>query len=186
MTAIDTVAGAGFRAPRRSRVLAAVGFIVVAALTAATFARAGSAAHVYAVGEAAAAFAMVAALFAGLIALLVLVVRLAALGVDDGGVSWGYPALSFLMPAARIRCCRVYRDSVAVEGRFTWYLCARDYGPFPDLVAALRRTRLPVVDNGGRTPFRARLQSYGTALDTLLVLDILASTALALYVRSQT
>jgi hypothetical protein len=123
---------------------------------------------------------MVAALFGATIAALVLVVRLAALSVDDLGVSWGFGALAFRMRAGAIAACRVYRDAIAVQPsrgrRFTWYLCARDYGPFDELVAAFRRAGLPVTDDGGRTPFRARLQSYGTPMDVLLLLDIVGIT----------
>jgi hypothetical protein len=137
------------------------------------------------VGEAAAAFGMVVPLFCITVALVVLGVRLAGLSIDDGGVSWGVAFLAFRLRARNIEHCRVYRDAVAVTRRgrrFTWFVCARDYGPFPEVLAAFRSTRLPLEEDGGAAPLAARLQSYGTAVDLLLVLDALVVTAMFLLV----
>jgi hypothetical protein len=121
---------------------------------------------------------MVVPLFAASVAILVLAVRSARLSVDEHGVSWGFGGLGIFVRRDRIVTCRVYADAVAVVQRrgFTWYLCARDYAPFTAVVAAVTRARLPATVENGPTPLRARLQSYGTAVDLLLVLDALGVT----------
>ena len=185
MTAVVHVEPRTFRAPRRSRRLAVATFIYVAAVGAVTFVRSGSAEHIMYAGETAAALGMVLPLFCATVAFVIFAVRLAALAVDDGGVSWGIGFLAFRMRAAVVSGCRIYRDAVAVTRRgrrFTWYVCARDYTPFAEVVAAFRRSRLPLEEDGGPAPLAARLQSYGLAVDLLLVLDALIVTAVFLIV----
>jgi hypothetical protein len=177
VTAVVHVPPRTFVAPRRSRRLAIATFIYVAAAGAVTFVRSGSPDYIGRAGEAAAAFGMVVPLFCATVAFVIFAVRLAALGVDDGGVSWGIGFFAFRMRAAAVVGCRIYRDAVAVTRRgrrFTWYVCARDYSPFPEVVAAFRRTRLPLEEDGGPAPLAARLQSYGLAVDLLLLLDAVA------------
>lgn len=182
MTAAVSVDTAGFGAPGRSRRLAAVLLVYILAVSGFAFARAGSAENIGRVGESAAAIGMVAPLFASTVALMVFVVRNARLRIDDSGVSWGFGILAFRVPLRRIRSCRLYSDAVALMVRpgFTWYVCARDYVPFPDVVAALARAGLPLEREAGPTPLRARLQSYGTAIDLLLIVDAIGVTLLFL------
>ncbi len=176
MTAVDRVPARTFGASRRSRRLSIVVCAYIVGVGIVTFARAGSMDNVIRVGESAAALAMVVATFCVTISLVVVFVRAAALTVDDAGVSWGYGLVAFRLRAAAIQTCRVYRDAVAVVrrgGRFTWYVCARDYTPFADVLAAFRRSHLPLSEDGGRAPLAARLQSYGLAIDLILVADAL-------------
>jgi hypothetical protein len=185
VTAVDRVAPKSFHAPRGSRRLAAAASLYILAVGAVTFLRAGSAENVMQNGETAAALGMVLPLFCGAVALVILAVRAAALSIDDSGVSWGVGPLAFRLRARAIETCRHHADAVAVVrrgGRFTWYVCARDYQPFPEVVAAFRRARLPATEDGGPAPLAARLQSYGVAVDLLIVVDALAVTALFLVV----
>jgi hypothetical protein len=120
-----------------------------------------------------------------MVALVILTVRMAGLTVDDSGVSWGVGLFAFRMRGPRIESCRLYRDAVAVTRRgrrFTWFVCARDYGPFPEVVDAFRRSRLPLVEDGGPAPLAARLQSYGLAIDCLLVIAAIAVTGVFILV----
>jgi len=174
MTAVVHIPPRTFGAPRASRRLAIAVFIYVTIVGAITFIRSGRPAYILHAGETAAAVGMVLPLFCATVAFVIFAVRLAGLGVDDGGVSWGIGFLAFRMRAAAVSSCRIYRDAVAVTRsgrRFTWYICARDYAPFPEVVAAFRRTRMPLEEDGGPAPLAARLQSYGLAVDLLLVLD---------------
>lgn len=179
MTAVVHIPPRTFGAPPRSRRLAIATFIYVSIVGAITFVRSGRTENIIRAGEAAAAFGMVLPLFCATVAFVIFAVRLAGLAVDDAGVSWGIGFLAFRMRAAAVSGCRIYRDAVAVTRRgrrFTWYVCARDYAPFPEVVAAFRRTHLPLEEDGGPAPFAARLQSYGLAVDLLLVLDALIVT----------
>jgi hypothetical protein len=178
MTAAVAVHGGGFRAPAGARIRAVVGFAYIGVLGGVTLARSASVANILRVGEAAAARAVVLSAVVIVFALLVLAVRQAAVGVDEDGVTWGWGGLAFRARRARIRLCRVYRDAVAVvmTRGSTWYLSARDYGPFDRLVAAVRSSRLPCEEVGGNAPLAARLQAYGVALEIILFLDALMAT----------
>jgi hypothetical protein len=115
------------------------------------------------------------------VSLLGFAVRRARIVVTRDGVRWGWSFLAFHQQASRIKTAHVYRDGVALEARrgSWWFLGARDWDRFDALVRQLRRTELPLIDHEGRAPFRARLQSYGRFLDSLLVLAIVASVAVA-------
>jgi hypothetical protein len=71
----------------------------------------------------------------------------------------------------------VYRDAVAVVQRrgSTWFVSGHDWDLFDRVPGALRRAGLPAESHDRRAPLRARMQSYGTVLDLLLVADALAS-----------
>jgi len=180
VTAVDRIEPRTFGASPGARRLAVIAFLYTLGVGGVVFVRSGRPDFIIREGESAAALGMIVPLFCITVALVVLGVRLAALTVDDSGVSWGMGLLAFRLRVAVIESCRVYRDAVAVTRRgrrFTWYVCARDYGPFPEVLAAFRRSRLPCLEDGGAAPLAARLQSYGLAIDFLLVVDALAVTA---------
>ena len=183
LTIVDRISARTFGASQRSRRLAVIAFVYTLVIGGIVFVRSGRPDTIIREGEAAAAVGMIVPLFCTTVALVVLGVRMAGLTVDDGGVSWGMGLIAFRLRAPAIESCRLYRDAVAVTRRgrrFTWYVCARDYGPFPEVVGAFRRSRLPLVEDGGPAPLAARLQSYGLAIDFLLVIDALAVTAVFL------
>ena len=180
MTAVVTVEGGHIRAPRGARIRAGLGLVYIWTLAAFTLARAMSFRYIIQQGEGAAARAVVASATCAVLAALVAVIREARVSVDEDGVRWGWSGgVGFRLARRRIATALVYEDAVALKlGRgSTWYLSGRDYTPYRELVAALKRNGMPVVDAGRRAPLRARLQAYGVALDILLVVAILAVTA---------
>jgi hypothetical protein len=116
-------------------------------------------------------------------ALLALAIRHARLSVTRDGVRWGWPGFGFHQEAGRIRCAHIYRDGVALEARrgSWWFLAAHDWERFDAFVRQLRRAALPLADHDRAAPLRARLQSYGRALDLLLVATISASVVVAVW-----
>jgi hypothetical protein len=116
-------------------------------------------------------------------ALIGLAIRHARLSVTRDGVRWGWPGFGFHQEAGRIRCAHIYRDGVALEARrgAWWFLAARDWDRFDAFVRQLRRAALSLADHDGAAPLRARLQSYGRALDLLLAGTIVASVAVAVW-----
>jgi hypothetical protein len=180
MTAAVARGGGRFGAPRGAKIRAGIGLAYVGTVCGVTLARSASVDNILRVGIEAAARAVVVAGALIVLVLVVAVIRSARLGVDDDGVSWGWGDLSFGVSRERIRVCRLYRGSAAVVMRrgSTWYLSGRDYTPFFEVMAALRRAGLPLEEHDRGAPLRARLQAYGLALDVLLVLSILGSTGL--------
>ena len=116
-------------------------------------------------------------------ATLGVLVRSARITVTRDGVRWGWPAVSFQQPVSRIATAHVYTDGVALEARrgSWWFLGARDWDRFDALVRQIRRVELPLTDHGGTAPLRARLQSYGRFLDTLLMLSIAGALIVLLW-----
>ncbi len=98
-------------------------------------------------------------------------VRTARVTITRDGVRWGWTALGFHQPAARIAKAHVYRDGVALEARrgSWWFLGRRDWDRFEALVRQLKRTDLPFVEYPRAAPLRARLQSYGRFLDLMVI-----------------
>jgi len=113
------------------------------------------------------------------VALLGWAVRSAHLRVDPGGVRWGWRLAGFRLHRDRLVEVRIYSDAVALEPRrgSTWYLSTRDWDRFAGMTDAIRRAGIPCAVHDHRAPLSARLQSYGTVLDTLLVVDAVAITA---------
>jgi hypothetical protein len=108
-----------------------------------------------------------------------LAVRTARIEIDPDGVRWGWSWAGFRMARARMKRADVFRDGVALVSRAgSWFLAARDWDRFDALVRALERAGLPTTTHGGRAPFRARLQSYGRVLDTLVVIAMAGAAAL--------
>jgi hypothetical protein len=106
-----------------------------------------------------------------------LAVRRAHVIIGADGVRWGWPWLSVRMDVSRIAGIVVYRDAIALRPRrgSTWFLSARDWDRFPLLTRAFDRASLPVEHQAGGAPWRARLQSYGRVLDSMLIASIAAS-----------
>ena len=187
MSAVDMPPGIGlrgaalgrYRAPRRARRIALASLIATIALAIATWYFVSR--HPWRHG---AATQIVLPLAFALFALVGVIVRSARLEITRDGVRWGWDALSFTQPAARLARVHVWRDGVTLESRRggTWFLGARDWDRFDALVRQLRRAELPADDHAGQTaPLRARLQSYGRFLDGLLVASALAALAVALW-----
>jgi hypothetical protein len=184
VSAVDLPPGIGlvgtplgtFRSPRRTRVLATVAVAVSIVLGALVW---------YFVSRhpwrRASGIQITLPVAFAAVALLGLAVRRARIAVTRDGVRWGWSFLGFHQQAARIKTAHIYRDGVALEARrgSWWFLAARDWDRFDALVRQLRRAELPLTDHDGRAPFRARLQSYGRFLDSLLVATIAASVVVA-------
>jgi hypothetical protein len=98
-------------------------------------------------------------------------VRRARLRVDRDGVRWGWQIGGFRMGRDRLASITAYSDAIAVTPRrgSTWYLSARDWHRFDQMVVALRRAGIPFEVRERRAPIAARLQSYGIVLDLLLI-----------------
>jgi hypothetical protein len=108
-----------------------------------------------------------------------LAVRRARVAIDPDGIRWGWTWAGFRMARARLTRADVFVDGVAlVSRRGSWFLSARDWDRFDALVRALARAGYPTAEHDHRAPFRARLQSYGRVLDTLLVLAMAAAAAI--------
>ncbi len=186
MTAIDLPPGIGlvgtplgvFRAPRRARRLAILAAVLVVGLGALTWYAVSR--HPYRYHSSTQVVLPVAFVaFAGLGVL----VRGARVTVTRDGVRWGWAAIGFHQPAARIARAHVYADGVALQARrgSWWFLAARDWDRFDALVRQVRRADLPLELHGGRAPLRARLQSYGRFLDGLLLGSVLAALGVLIW-----
>lgn len=118
---------------------------------------------------------LVAPLVAVAIALVCLAVRRARLRIDGAGVRWGWDSFGFRVVKDGLSGATIYQDAVGFRRPrgSPWYLGRHDFDDFDRIPAALRQAKIPfeVVDR--RAPFRARMQTYGLALDILIVLDIL-------------
>lgn len=186
MSAIDLPPGIGlqgtplgtFRAPRAARGLAAVSLVAVVVLGAITWGFVSR--HPYRYHASTQVVLPVA--FAAFAA-LGFAVRRAHVAVTRDGVRWGWNALGFTQEAASIVRAHVWTDGVTLESKrgSWWFLAARDWDRFDALVRQLRRAELPIADHDGKAPFRARLQSYGRFLDTLLVGSIAGALCVALW-----
>ena len=186
MSVVDLPPGMGlvgtalgtFRAPRGARVLAIASVVLVAILGAVTWGLVSR--HPY---RWHASTQVVLPVAFGAIALLGLAVRHARVAITRDGVRWGWDALGFHQPAARIVRAHVYADGVALEAvrGSWWFLAARDWERFDALVRQVRRAELAVEDHAGTAPLRARLQSYGRFLDAMLVLAIVAALGVMIW-----
>jgi hypothetical protein len=112
-----------------------------------------------------------------------LAVRSARLAVSRDGVRWGWTSLGFTQQASRVVRASVYLDGVTLESKrgSWWFLAARDWERFEALVRQLRRTDMPIAEHDIKAPYRARLQSYGRFLDLMLISSIVASIGLAIW-----
>ncbi len=184
MSSIDLPPGIGlvgtplglFKAPSGSRRLALLVFVVVTVLGIVTWYLVSR--HPWRRGSSTQIVLPVAFVS---IALLGVVVRAASLAVTRDGVRWGWSSLGFHQQASRIVRAHIYRDGVAlqaVRGSW-WFLAARDWDRYDVLVRQLRRAELPLAEHAGKAPFRARLQSYGRFLDSLLVGSLLGAIVVA-------
>lgn len=186
MSALDLPPGIGlvgtplgtFRAPVRARRIASVAAIAVVVLGAITWLLVAR--HPYRRSSSTQVVLPIAfAAFAG----LGLLVRSARVAITRDGVRWGWTALGFHQPAARITTAHVYADGITLEARrgSWWFIAARDWDRFDALVRQLRRAELPLSDHVGNAPLRARLQSYGRFLDLLLVGSVIGAVTVMLW-----
>jgi len=181
VTAIDAPPGLGLGGrptgefparpgPRRLAGVAARWVVVCAAITLPLARRGGADPATLVVG----------ALTCVAVAAVGLAVRRARIAIDPDGIRWGWTGAAIRMPRARLVRAEVYDDGIAlVSRRGPWFLAARDWDRFDAMVRAVQRAGLPVAENGGRAPLRARVQGYGRFLDGLLVLAMVGATVLA-------
>jgi len=115
----------------------------------------------------------------GGVALMGYLVRLARLRVDRDGIRWGWEATGFRMNRDRIAGVTLYDDAAAIEPKkgSTWFVSARDWADWESIAQAMRDSNIDFERSRKRAPFAARLQSYGLALDVLLILDAVGVTA---------
>lgn len=180
MSAVDAPPGIAFAGQasgefvcrRRPRRLAGRVLFLVLAASALTVVMAGRRMH----GQTA-EMLMVVSLMCASVAAVGYAVRRARLRIDADGVRWGWNEIGFRVTRDDMAGIDVYRDAVAVRQRrgSTWFVSGRDWDLFDRVPVALRRAGLPVESHTRRAPLGARLQSYGTVLDLLLVFDAVAS-----------
>jgi hypothetical protein len=110
-------------------------------------------------------------------------VRRARLRIDGDGVRWGWRVIGFRLRRDRVARASAFADAVAIRPRrgATWYLCRRDWARFEGVAGALEATGIAVTRSRDRAPLGARLQSYGLALDILLLASA-AAVSVALLV----
>lgn len=186
MSALDLPPGIGlvgtplgtFHAPPRARRLAQISLVIVIALGAITWALVAR--HPFRRG---ASTQVVLPIAFAAFATLGYLVRRARVAITRDGVRWGWTALGFHQPAARIATAHIYRDGITLEARrgSWWFIAARDWDRFDVLVRHLRRADLPIRDHTGNAPLRARLQSYGRFLDLLLLGSVIGAAGVMLW-----
>jgi hypothetical protein len=104
-------------------------------------------------------------------------VRRARLRIDGAGVRWGWNAIGFRVAKEALADAVAYDDAIAFRRRrgSTWYLARHDFADFERIPGALGAAGIRFERVARRAPFRSRLQTYGIALDALLVVDILVA-----------
>ncbi len=115
--------------------------------------------------------------------LIGILVRSARLAVSRDGVRWGWTSLGFTQTTATVVRASVYRDGITLESKrgTWWFLAARDWDRFDAMVRQLRRTDMTIADHDHEAPLRARMQSYGRFLDTMLVAAGVSAIAIAIW-----
>ena len=181
MSAVDAPPGVAFagraagelEARRRSRQLAQVVFWYVLVVGTATLAVAGRRLHVSMIE-----LLLVAPLVFMSVATVGHLVRRARVRITPDGIYWGWSWLGVTLRRERLHQVIAYADAIALEPTrgSTWFLARRDWDGFEIAAPALRAAGFPVVNAAGTMPWRARLQSYGLFLDTLLVADAIAAS----------
>jgi hypothetical protein len=169
-------AQSSFVARRGGRVLAGVATAVAAGCWAITWLTLRGGAGADRTRVAALAVAPVA-LFA--VASVGLAVRTARIWIDAGGVRWGWRSLHVRMERERLARAEIYRDGVGLVAKkgSRWFLAARDWSRFELMTREIERAGMPIERIDGRAPFRARLQSYGRVLDSMMIATMIASLA---------
>lgn len=183
MSAVDLPPGIGlegsaiatFRAPRRARRLAHFALTFTLIFGALTWW--GVARHPYGRG---ASTLVVLPVSMVIMALLGVAVRRATVFIGRDGVRWGWRSFGVRQDVERIVEVRLYKDGATLwSKRGHWFLAARDWDRFEALARALSAAGLPVTRYPGNAPIRQRLQSYGRALDGLLILAMLIQLVLS-------
>jgi hypothetical protein len=123
----------------------------------------------------------------GAVAVLGWLIRSASITVARDGLRWGWQSIAFTRRAETIVQATAYLDGVALAGRrgAPWFLAAADWQKFPDLVRQLQRAQLPVVQVQQKAPWRAKMQSYGRALDIMLLLSCAGAIVVAVAAITQ-
>lgn len=174
MSAVDIPPGIGvegsaiatFRAPRRAQRLAYLSLLLTLVFGGLTWL--GVSRHPYARNASALVVIPVSMV---LLSLIGVAVRRATIFVGKDGVRWGWRAIGVRQEAERIVEVRLYSDGATLRSRRGhWFLAARDWDRFDAMARALTAAGLPVTAYPGHAPWRHRLQSYGRALDGLLIL----------------
>jgi hypothetical protein len=114
------------------------------------------------------------------VSLIGVAVRRATVFIGRDGVRWGWRTLGFRQAAERVVEVRVYSDGATLRSkRGHWFLAARDWDRFDAMARALSGAGFPVQRYEGRAPWRQRSQSYGRALDGMLVLAAVVQAVLS-------
>jgi hypothetical protein len=181
MSAIDTPPGLGlavllphgtFGARRGPRRLAEIGFRLIVAMGAVAI---GLALRRPESGQAATCF--VGSLTMLSLGGLAIAVRRAQITIAADGIRWGWGRWTVRMDRDRIATVELYDDAIALRPRrgSSWFLSRRDWDRFEAMRRTAAAVGLPSEEHARRAPFRARLQSYGRVLDTIVVLAMLAA-----------
>jgi hypothetical protein len=183
MSAVDIPPGIGlegsalatFRSPRRARRLAYISLFFTLLFGALTWW--GVSRHPYG-GHASALVVMPVSLVS--FALFGVAVRRATVSIGRAGVRWGWRSIGVRQQADRIVEIRLYDDGATLRRRRGhWFLSARDWDRFEAMARVFSSAGLPVTAYPGKAPFRHRMQSYGRALDGLLILAMLIQLVLS-------
>ncbi len=123
----------------------------------------------------------------GSLAVLGWLIRSASITVARDGLRWGWQSIAFTRRAETIVQATAYLDGIALAGKrgAPWFLAATDWQKFPDLVRQLERAQLPVLHRSEKAPWRAKMQSYGRALDIMLLLSCCGAILLAMLAITQ-
>jgi len=110
-------------------------------------------------------------------------VRRARLRFGGGGVRWGWDVGGFTMSRDRMTGVDVYENAIAFVPKrgSTWYVSARDWDRFDEVPAAMRKANIEFTLHNKKAPIAATLQSYGIALDLMLILDALIAGAMLIF-----
>lgn len=174
MSAVDIPPGIGvegsaiatFRAPRRARRLAYFSLLLTIVFGGLTWL--GVSRHPY--GRFASTLVVIPVSMV-LLSLIGVAIRRATVFVGRDGVRWGWRGFGVRQEAERIVEVRLYNDGATLRSRRGhWFLAARDWDRFEALSRALVAAGLPVTPYPRNAPWRHRVQSYGRALDGLLIL----------------
>ena len=190
MSAVDSPPGlefAGlplneFSSKKSSKVMAWVSMVIVCVLSALTIR------WVFRYGSIHSGSLMMSGpLFCVLLAFFCVAVRSARIRVTDTKVAWVLGPFDLGIPLTRIKNVSVFNNAVAITPSRggAWFLSAKDWGPVSALESAFHRAQIPFQRERRNAPLLSKLQSYGRALDIIVILNIVASLVLVILALKQ-